>query len=44
MNPDWRWAAIAAGALSGENIVSWIIVNSKGVFSRIIDIFFRKRK
>lgn len=42
INKNWRWILISVGSLTGENIVSWIIINSKSIMSKILEILIKK--
>ena len=40
----YKWAIITVSALSGENIVSWILSNSKNILNRLLNILLKNKE
>ncbi len=40
----YKWAVITISALAGENIVSWILGNSKEIMTRILNILLKNKE
>lgn len=43
-NKQLHWALISICSLTGENIVSWLILNSKDILTKILNLLTKKKE